>query len=172
LSFTGSLSSGGLGTALGDVGGAVASIFQGIGDQEAASTYNEAAAIEGQAATFAGEGVNLVKQSAAIQTAQTQREINSTIGQQQGGVSGAGLKGGGSNAYLLKSSVQQGALATGLVNQNAAIQETGFQEQQEALLAQQTTDQGLAQQANTAATGSFIGAAFKGIAGAGALFGL
>ena len=68
--------------------------------------------------------------------------------------------------------MQQGALATGLVRQQGALTGIGFQEQQQALLAQQTTDTGLAQQAQTAATGSFIGGALKGVAGLGALFGL
>ena len=160
------------GSALGDFGGAVGSIFQGIGDQQAASSYDQAAAIEGNAASIAGEGVNLVQQSAAIQTAQTQIGINTVLGQQQSDVAGAGLKGGGSNSYLLRSSVQQGALATGLVQQQAAITETGFQQQQQSLLAQQATDQGLAAQANSAGLGSFIGGALKGVAGMASLFGL
>lgn len=162
----------GIGNALGDFGGAVGSLFQGFGDEEAAQTYTQAGNLEGVAATYAGEGSTLVAQSTAIQTAQTQRQVNLTLGSQQAEVSGAGLKGGGSNSYLLASSAQQGALATALVQEQGAVTQIGFQEQQEALLAQQQTDYGLASQASSAATGSFIGGALKGVAGIGALFGL
>lgn len=155
--------------AFGDFGGAVSSIFSGMGDEASAKAYGEAAAIEGDAASLAGGAAEMAKQQAAVKAAQTQLQVNQTIGAQQADIGGAGLKSGGSNINLLMSSTQQGALAVGTATQQGAVNALGFQIQQQGLLAQQVTDLGLQQAAQFAADSSFIGGAIKGIAGIASL---
>jgi hypothetical protein len=172
--FSGGLSfnSSGVGSALGDLGGAVGSIFQGIGDEASATAYDQAASFEGNAANIAGENANIATTAAALQASQQQRQIYGVEGGQQSDVAGAGLKAGGSNAYLLQSTAQQGALSVGLIKQQGELNTLGYQQQQQGLLAQQTIDQGLASATQAAGTGAFIGGALKGVAGLAALVSL
>lgn len=162
----------GIGAGIGDLGGAVSSLFQGFGDEASASTYGQAAALEGQAATIAGEDINLAKTSTAIQSAQAQRQITGVLGGQTADVAGAGFSDSGSAKWLMQDSARQGALTKALISTQGAITEKGFQEQQLAYETQQNTDLGLQKAAKQGAFGSFIGAGLKGIAGIASLVAL
>jgi len=153
----------------GDIGGAVSSIFSGMGQEAAASAYGQSATIEGDAASLAGGAAVLATKTGELKAQQDQIQINQTIGAQQADVGGAGLKSGGSNINLLQSSIQQGALVTGTARQQGAMNSLGFDIQRQGLLAQQVTDQGLQKSAQFAADASFVGGALKGLTGLGSL---
>jgi hypothetical protein len=81
------------------------------------------------AANLANENAAYTAQSTRIQQYQQQRQETQTIGSQKAAVSGAGFGEGGSAFYLMKSSANQGALASGVIGMQGAINEAGYQEQ-------------------------------------------
>jgi hypothetical protein len=68
-------------------------------------------------------------QSTRVQQSQLDRQITQTIGGQQASVAGAGFAEGGSAGDILRDSASQGALAHGVLGQQGAITEAGFDEQ-------------------------------------------
>lgn len=68
-------------------------------------------------------------QSTRIQQAQLARQETQTIGGQQASVAGAGFANSGSAYDLMRDSANQGALARGVLGQQGAITEAGYDEQ-------------------------------------------
>lgn len=134
----------------GDLGGAVSSIFGGIGDLSEASAY-------GKAANYAGQNAEIEQQSTAIQAMQAQRKITQTTGQEQAQVAGAGFANSGSSADLLRSSAEQGALTKNLIQEQGAITQNGY-------LEAQAQYQGMQGAAQAAAGGGILGGILKGVA--------
>ena len=81
------------------------------------------------AANLATENAGYTAESTRIQQSQQQRQETMTIGSQQAAVGGAGFAEGGSAFYLMKSSANQGALASGAIASQGAITEAGYNEQ-------------------------------------------
>ncbi len=130
------------GATFGDIGGAVSDIFGAVGAGASAKAYKTAAGIDLQNA-------QLAKESAAIQEVQTQRQVLLTTGAQQAQVGGAGFASSGSSLDLLRSSQQQGALATSLIKTQGAINVNNFEEQAAA-------NTGMANAAKAKSTGGFL----------------
>lgn len=110
------------------LGGAISSIFGGIGALDEAAAYSKAADI-------AGTNAQLTGVSTKIQTTQQEREAYKIIGagQATAGASFAGNNGaGGSAGDIFRSSSQQAALAKGLTNIQGSITQQGFLAQQAA----------------------------------------
>jgi hypothetical protein len=156
----GSVSASGVGGAIGAIGSAVGDIFSGIGDQKSAAAYDAAAEV-------ALQNENVVKGSLVTQLSQQQRNFNLTLGAQNNQIAGAGFSGGsfvngsgmagsGSGYYLKRAS-------TGQFNMNEATITAQNYLQQQGYAQQATADEQMAKQANSAATGSFIGAGFSAI---------
>lgn len=145
-------SAGGLLSGLGDL---VGGIFGFLGENDAASMYNKAAAT-------AEQNVQIQKESTAVQENQTTIGVEKTLGAQQAAVGAAGFTGGGSAQELLRSSAQQASLAKSLVAQQGLIQENSFQQQADAAKA-------MAQSSSTGGIGDLLG----GVLGAaGSVIGL
>jgi hypothetical protein len=144
-----------VGTAATDIGGAVSDLFAAEGDKAEATNYTEAAGLADQNAQY-------TMLSTGIKNMQADREIYQTIGKESADVASSGFSSGGSAGDLLRSSASQGALTHATLSAQGLIQEQGYEEQ-----ASSYTN--MANAANSAATGSDIGAAFKGIAGVAAL---
>lgn len=104
---------------IGTLGGAVGSLFQTEGNRAEANSYTSAAQLDEQNAA-------LTAASTRIQETQTARAVSQTLGTQAADVAGAGFTESGSALDLLKSSAQQGALATSLVNIQGAINENAY----------------------------------------------
>jgi hypothetical protein len=81
------------------------------------------------ASNLASENAAYTAQSTRIQQYQQQRQETQTIGAQSAAVGGAGFAEGGSAYYLMKSSANQGAMASGVIGMQGAINEAGYTEQ-------------------------------------------
>ncbi len=81
------------------------------------------------ASNLATENANFTAQSTRIQQFQQQRQETQTIGAQKAAEGGAGFSSGGSAFYLMRDSANQGALATGVIGMQGAINEAGYREQ-------------------------------------------
>ena len=141
---------------VGDLGGAVTDIFGALGQETAASAYTKAAAISTSNAAITAS-------SGAITQEQENRLIMQTIGAEKASTAASGFETNSGGALdLMRSSVQQGALAKQLIANQSLITQQGFQQQAASETAQ-------ASQSKSAGTGGFLGGAIK--IGA-ALFGL
>ena len=171
---------GGLAVAAGGLLGAAGTYVAGqaasAGDKATAAGYGEESKAYTEAAGYSAGNVQLAQESTAIQQYQQQRLLAKTVGRQQAEIAADNLGPGGSGTYLLRSSMAQGALATGLIGVQGAINEQGYASQESTNLAlanQATGAQQAAQSASSSSsTASTIGA-IGGVAGAlGGIIGL
>lgn len=163
--------------------GAQADLLKAQGDTLEGQQY-------GEAATLSDLNAQFTEQSTRIQEAQADRTLFGALGAERSSVAASGFGEGGSAGDILRSSASQGALNRAVLTQQGLITEAGYKEQadsyrtmqqaagiavQEDTLAAQEENitaqgyQSAASAANTAATGSFIGGAIKGIAGIASL---
>lgn len=136
----------------GDLGGAVSSIFGGIGELKSAKGYT-------QAAGYARINAEIAQQTANIQEAMTARKSYQTIGGQQADVAGAGLASSGSATDLLRSSAEQASLTKQLVVKQGAINVMGYQ-------AEASSYDAMAAAAKSAGEGGILGGIMKGVGAA------
>ena len=141
---------------IGDFSGAVKDIFGGLGQQQSASTYRQAAAIAGQNADYAGE-------SAAIRTYQVERKAYQTVSGQAADVASAGFANSGSALDLLRDSTAQGHLSSAASQIQGQMDINNYKQSQTAYLGEATA-------ADTAAKGDFIGSAMKLVGGIASIF--
>lgn len=120
------------------------------------------------------------EQSQQIKQMQIDRQIETSQGETESGVAGAGFAKSGSALDLLRDSASQGALTKAVLGQQGLITEAGFQEQSESYTLMSSAARSAASQefgiadqtdqlakdtqsaANTAAAGNFISSAIKG----------
>lgn len=132
--FAGQGGSFGMGT-VNEIGGAVNDIFgsqmqakslelKAKGDQVEAADYL-------LAAQLAGENEQYTEQSFAVKQAQTNREIEMSMGDVEAGVASNGFNLSGSGLDILKDSAQQGALQKQLLAQQGLITEEGYKVSQQ-----------------------------------------
>lgn len=140
----------------GDLGGAVSSIFGGIGEFASAKGY-------GQAADYARINAEIAQQTSDIQQTMTARKVYQTIGGQQADVAGAGLASSGSATDILRSSAEQGSLTKQLVAKQGAINVMGYQ-------AEAASYDAMASAAKAAGGGGILGGIMKGVGAAVSLF--
>lgn len=138
-------------------GTGVSDIFAGFGELEQSQGAAAEAQQYGLAAQYAGEEAQYSKMSTAIEAAQKQRELNTSLGRTASQVAGAGFSASGSALDILRSSAQQGALAKAVTQEQGNIQTAGYQEQQQSYLAMQQAAQKAESGDQFAAIGSFIG---------------
>ncbi len=174
------------------LGGAVESIFGGIGTKQAAGgyqiaaksyvkaagLYGEQADVYGQAGVRSELNANVAAQASQIGQMQTSREIYKALGGQKADIAAAGLTNSGSAYDVIHSSVSQGQLTMGLLREQGALEQGGYKEealayqaQQKASLAAQEASIGQAGQATSQAaslktqgTGGILGGIFKAVA--------
>jgi len=133
----------GIGGLIGGIGGAVTDIFTGEaaaataqGDRLAAASYNYGGFLENQNASS-------TEVATGIQKVQVARKISQTEGTMVASEGEANVS-GGSAGDLMRSSMQQGALAQTMVSTQGQITENAFKEKAVSL-------QGMAAAANAAA---------------------
>lgn len=143
------------------IGSGIAGIFGGIGSEEAAGGYQAAADAYGRAEVIARQNANLTDFSTKIQQAQLSRKIEQTEGAQTASIANAGLEGGGTAGDLMRSSIQQGALANSVVQTQGALNRNGFLQQAEAYEGMKGQAEGAAAAAKTSGFGQIIGGAFS-----------
>lgn len=142
---------GGIGSYLSGQATATADKYAAKADLARQQGYEQESTAYTEAAGYAQGNVDLAKESTAIKEYQTSRQINAVIGKQRAQVGGAGFTESGTGLYLLRASAAQGALATGLVGVQGAIQEQGY-------AAQVAADTALSTEATTAADAAGVAA--------------
>lgn len=134
-----------------EAGGAIGAFGTAIGDFMSIGADNEAASAYQQAANIAGENVNITETAALIQQSQLSRKLAMTYGQQGAATAANGFAPGtGSGMDIYKSSVEQGALASSLITDQATVTENAYR-------AQQTSDLSMEAQAKAKAAGAMVG---------------
>jgi hypothetical protein len=161
----------GLGGAIGLFGTGVQDLFTAQGDRAAAAGYQQAAQSYQTAAGIATANIGIEQNSVAIQQAQLDRKIEMTTGSATA-AEGAANVSGGSAGDIMRMSMQQGALAKGIVSTQGQIQENAFAEQATAYQAMSASAIGAAGAASAAAKGATAGGIFSFIGGAVGLLAL
>lgn len=137
---------------LGGLGGAVSSIFGGIGDFSEADAYKKAA-------EYSTLNAQLETESTDIQMTQARRQIFQAQGATRAAAGGAGLSLSGSIGDIIRSNQQQGNLQLQLVHTQGLINENAYLEQAAA-------NKGMAAAAEAGGVGDIIGGVLKGAAAA------
>ena len=126
------------------IGGAVEDLFGAIGADQSAAAYKKAAEI-------ASSNADITLRSGQIQAGQEARTVYQALGTEKATTAAAGFDtSSGSAGDLLRSSVQQGALAKQLIVNQSTITAQGFQQQSAAYVGQETA-------AKTKGAGNLIG---------------
>lgn len=146
----------------GGIGGAVSSVFGGIGTLQGAKGFTAAAQFAQKAAQYAAENATIAEATGRIQKLQAQRQIEQQIGGQQADIAGAGFARSGSALDLMRDSAAQGALTKGLIANQAAINVRGYQEEAQGKLAEAQSYNAQAAAAKTSGIGSILGGIAKG----------
>lgn len=147
----------GFGAGVNDLFAAEGSELAAGGDFAAAQSYERARGISLQNEQIAGAAT-------VIQESQLQRKIAETVGTQKAATAGANLE-GGSAGDLMRMSLQQGALAKTLVQEQGQITRNSYAQQAEAYDAMATSAVAAGNAAEVASKGqqsagifSFLGA--------------
>jgi hypothetical protein len=180
------------------ISGAVSSLFDAKAHNAKADMYGieaQADLLKGKGAKIEGEAYDRASQlallnkdyaaqSTAIQAAQADRQITIAQGTVRANIGAGGLQESGSALDVLAMGASQGALQKEVIQQQGLISEESYQEQSDVykkmVEASDVAVQGsllaheehlkAAQSEKDAATGSYIGAAIKGVAGVASLF--
>ncbi len=110
------------GGAASDIFGAYGTGLKAKGNELEAENYREAS-------KFATLEAQIQHSTTAVQESQAQRQAIQGIGMASASIAGAGFGSGGSAGDILRSSAQQGALHSAVVEQTGQVQEIGFEEQ-------------------------------------------
>jgi hypothetical protein len=132
--------------AISDFGGAAGDLLASEGSFASADAY-------GAASDIATKNAALTERSGQIQQQQEDIQITKALGGEVASTAGAGFGAGGTAGDLMRSSVQQGALAKQLLANQTEITAQGYEQQASAFTGQQkaAVAQGQAQQAQGAA---------------------
>lgn len=139
-----------VGAALSGIGGAVDSLFGGLGQLQAAKGYKKAAA-------FSDLSANISQQATQIQAFQAERDVYRTIGGAKADFGGAGLSMSGGALDVIRDSAQQGALTKQLIQAQGAITTAGYEAEAESYRSMATA-------AKTAGKGGILGGILKAAA--------
>lgn len=146
---------------IGNIGGAVADLYaadadrmRGRGQRKEAESYDIAADLSIENRKFA-ESSNIIK------TAQLDRQIMKTEATQQADVAASGFTQGGSALDIMRSSASQGALTRAVLQQQGAITDLGYKEQEESYRKMAEVSRMSADAMDKAAQGADISAGFK-----------
>lgn len=126
-----------VGQGIGQFGAAAGDLITQQGYYRASQQYTSAGNI-------ASENEDIARASGQIQMAQQKRELYKSMSSTEAAAGGAGLRGGGSIADILKSSASQGALQQALTGAQTEININNYKQQAEAYYAEssQSTAQG------------------------------
>lgn len=148
---------GAIGGAVQDFFGAAAASDTAEGDRDAASAYRKAEHIAEQNAELTGV-------STQIQEAQLHRKVEQTIGAETADVAAANLA-GGTAGDLMRSSLQQGALANAVVAAQGGVNRNAFEQQATAYEGMAESADAAANAADKSSMGGLLGGAL-GLLGA------
>jgi hypothetical protein len=138
---------------LSQIGSAAGDLFSSIGDFASGKAY-------GQAAVLAGEGLNISEEGSRLAQQLQQRQAAMVTGTQGAQLAGAGLALHGTALGIVRSSAEQGSLASAQIGVQGAANALSFYAQQQADYAQESA-------ANSAGIGAEAAGAFNLFSGLG-----
>jgi ATP/maltotriose-dependent transcriptional regulator MalT len=162
---------GGIGGVIGGIGGYFGAQAGAAGSEAAAQGDFLAAKYYADAADIAMTNKQLSEQSTKLQEAQLQRKIFKATGTQQTQVAGANLQ-GGSAGDLMRESIQQGALAKGVLSQQGKITSNSYQQEADALHASEASMVGAGNAALASAESQRVGGFMSLLSGGVSLLGM
>lgn len=150
-------------------GGAVKDLFAGFAAGKRAEGNRLQAEQYDLAREYSLQNKQFAETSTAIKSLQTQRSVESVIGQQQADVAAGGFAAKGTALDLLRDSMSQGALTKAVVEQQGLIEEAGYQQQADSYAIMAKSARLAAEAEDMSAIGSFISAGIKGAFAIGTL---
>lgn len=159
----------GLGT-VNSFGGAASDLFAAEADRMRAGGQRKEAESYDMAADLSVENRKFAESSNIIKEAQLDRQIMKTEATQQADVAASGFTQGGSALDLMRESASQGALTSAVLQQQGAITDLGYKEQEESYRKMAEASRMSADAMDTAATGAEVSAGFKAAAGVASFF--
>lgn len=111
-----------LGQGVASFGAAAGDLATQNASYEAAHSFTAAGEAEDRASVMARNNENISRASGSIQVAQQRRELYQSMSSTTAAAGGAGLRGGGSMASVLRGSASQGALQQALTGAQTQIQ--------------------------------------------------
>ena len=138
------------GLGIASAGSAVTDLFGGLGDLAEAGEYE-------QAADLAKEEAQFTQIQTGVQVVQQQRQITQALGSETAGYASSGIAMSGTALDVLQSSAEQGALAKQMTQFKGEQQVYAYDEQAKSY-------EQMAEAAQNASTGSFIGAGIQAVA--------
>ena len=109
--------------------GLISGLFGAAGDFASAAGHIAEGAAYKKAQHYAEQNAVISQEAGDIKLEQTGRQIFRVLGSQQANYAGAGLTGGGSAQAVIRNSVSQGSLEKAIVNEQTAINVTGYKSQ-------------------------------------------
>ena len=162
-SLFGGLSSKGLTTGIGDLGGAATDLFAFEGTQISAENDRLSATAYREAASLATENLGIEEKSVAIKQTQADRSIYQNESSQKATAAANGFQEAGSAASILADSANQGRLQKTLIDEQGTITENATRAQISSLNAQAQEADNAASGSGIAGIGDLIGGAFKAV---------
>lgn len=107
----------------------ISSLFGAAGDFASAAGHVAEGAAYKKAQHYAEQNAVISQEAGDIKLEQTSRQIFRVLGSQQANYAGAGLTSGGSAQAVIRNSVSQGSLEKAIVNEQTAINVTGYKSQ-------------------------------------------
>ncbi len=153
-----------------NLSGAVGDLFAAQGHKIKAEGNRVEAENYDLASQFSLQNVEFTKTSTAIKTSQLERENIKMLGGISADVAGAGFAASGSALDILRESAAQGALTKSVGEFQGLITEAGYEQQAKSYQNMAKAARMAAEAEDTAATGSQITGALKGIASIATLF--
>lgn len=150
-------------TGVGDIGGAVSSIFSGIGSGMAADNSRRSADEYRNASTAIENDKRLVDMGNRVKEFQANRTLENAVGSTQASIAGNGFAASGSGLDLLRESATQGAINVSTTGVQDQMQLNDMEQKAQAYNTEAANADETAKAQDLAAEGSFIGSAFKAV---------
>lgn len=152
-----------LNSGIGDLSGAVSSIFSGFGSQIAAGASRRSAQQYRDNAQNIETDKGLVEMGNRVKEFQANRTLENAVGSTQAAVAGNGFSNSGSGLDILRESATQGAITVNTTGVQDQMQLNDMERKAQAYLTEAQNAEDTAKAQDLAADGSFLGGALKGI---------
>jgi hypothetical protein len=156
----------GAASSAGNFGSAISDLFAASGDRSKAAGDIFEAQNYDRAAQFADQEAFFTKESTAIQSMQSERQMYSSMSQTKADIAGGGFAASGSGLDILAQSASQGALQLAVIQRQGLITEQGYEEQAQSYRNMESAADMAASAEKKAAGGAEWGAALQFGAGA------
>lgn len=143
------------------LGGAVDTIFGGLGAFDTAKGYKSQAKGYERAAEISRINRGISQQASDIEMVQAERDIYRTTGAQTAAIGANNLSATGSALDILKDSAQQGSMTRQLLGRQSAIQDLAYEQEELSFLGQAEAAKAAAKSSKKSGIGGLISGGIK-----------